>query len=274
MDVDSASPVFRLRLRPFVADQSMSTRPVVRCRATAAKQPVPRLKLRRSFDRAAASFDSVAALPREIAARMTERLLLVQLPARRILDAGCGTGAAAALLRQRFTGALVIELDASEEMLRQRATRPKPGWFRIGRQSTRLAVCDIFAAGLGSPALRLARMPAATFQTGPEPQQRPNFEAPRIFLTHSVRRCRCESQTRAPTGIPFSQPSTPTNRVATGGVAALALPAITRPSPPTSGLQRCRRPLMAAKLFERRRAVAGLACHHVTHCSIPSNRRP
>jgi malonyl-CoA O-methyltransferase len=144
MVVDSVSPVFHVRLRPIGADQSMSWRPLVRYRTTAANQPMPGLKLRRSFDRAATNFDSVAALPREIAARMIERLLLVQLPARRILDAGCGTGSAAALLRQRFTGALVIELDASEQMLRQRATRPKPGWFRIGRRSTRLAVCADF----------------------------------------------------------------------------------------------------------------------------------
>lgn len=96
--------------------------------------------LRRSFDRAAETYDSVAALPREIAQRMTERLLLVQLPVRRILDAGCGTGSAGLLLQQRFDGATVIDLDVSAKMLAQRVARPTRRWLGMGRRPTRLPV--------------------------------------------------------------------------------------------------------------------------------------
>ena len=86
-----------------------------------------RATLRRSFDRAAVGFDDVAALPREIANRMSERLALVRLPVQCVLDAGCGTGHGAGLLRQRYDGAIVIELDLSEKMLR--CAGPRRGWF-------------------------------------------------------------------------------------------------------------------------------------------------
>ena len=103
-----------------------------------------RPELRRSFDRAAANYDSVADFPREIAKRMAERLSLVQLPARWILDAGCGTGGAAPLLQQRFAGATIVDLDASEEMLARRATRRWSSWLRIPRRGVRHAVCADF----------------------------------------------------------------------------------------------------------------------------------
>ncbi len=82
-----------------------------------------RARLRRSFDRAAASFDGAAALPREIADRMSERLALMRLPVARILDAGCGTGHGARLLHRRYRGALIVELDLSENMLRHAPAR-------------------------------------------------------------------------------------------------------------------------------------------------------
>jgi len=105
---------------------------------------VVRPKLRRSFDRAATNYDAVAAFPQEIAKRMVERLSLVQLPARMILDAGCGTGGAASLLQQRFAGAGIVQLDASERMLARRTTRRWPGWLRMGGRDARHAVCADF----------------------------------------------------------------------------------------------------------------------------------
>ena len=63
-----------------------------------------RSRLRRSFDRAASGYDAVASVPREIAARMIERLALVRIPIRMIVDAGSGTGYAAnqSCLRESF----------------------------------------------------------------------------------------------------------------------------------------------------------------------------
>jgi malonyl-CoA O-methyltransferase len=96
-----------------------------------------RNRLRRAFDRAAPKFDSVAALHREIADRMIERLSIIRLNARVILDAGSATGYATKLLRKRFAHSFVIELDYSEVMLRQRANRRRTyvPWSGLQRSS-------------------------------------------------------------------------------------------------------------------------------------------
>ncbi len=100
-----------------------------------------RCRLRQSFDRAAVNFDDVATLPREIANRMDERLTLMRLPVRAILDAGCGTGHGARLLRQRYRGATIVELDLSENMLRQPAARRNWLWRWTAWAAKRSAVC-------------------------------------------------------------------------------------------------------------------------------------
>lgn len=78
-------------------------------------------EVRRSFDRASASYDGAAAVPGEIRARLLERLDFVRLEPRRILDLGAGTGQASRALKQRYRGAEVIALDLSPAMLRQSA---------------------------------------------------------------------------------------------------------------------------------------------------------
>jgi len=123
-----------MRVRQLITDLE---RPVTR-------KLLPAVRLRQSFDGAAANFDSVATLPREIAERMIERLSLVRLPARTIVDAGCGTGHGARLLRRRYTGAVIVELDLSEQMLRQPAARSALRWPWIGSLRRRLALCADF----------------------------------------------------------------------------------------------------------------------------------
>ncbi len=103
---------------------------------------VNRRKLRRTFNRAAREFDRAAALHREIAGRMIERLSIIRLPAKTILDAGSGTGYASKLLRQRFADCFVIELDHSAMMLRQRANRRRNFWQWAGW--SRSPVCADF----------------------------------------------------------------------------------------------------------------------------------
>lgn len=56
-------------------------------------------------------------LRREIAARMHERLEIVKIAPRCVLDAGCGAGADLALLRQDYPVARIIGLDAAPAML-------------------------------------------------------------------------------------------------------------------------------------------------------------
>jgi malonyl-CoA O-methyltransferase len=118
------------------------------------KNTLSRRRLRRAFDRAAREFDSAASLHREIADRMIERLSVIRLSAGTILDAGCGTGYASKLLRLRFAHAVVIELDHSAIMLRQRANRrrsywPWPGWRRS------LVCADFQRVPLGSSSVDL-----------------------------------------------------------------------------------------------------------------------
>ncbi len=74
-------------------------------------------RIRRSFERAASSYDGAAVLQREVSDRMAERLELIKLQPATILDAGSGTGYGARALRQRYDKARVIELDLALPML-------------------------------------------------------------------------------------------------------------------------------------------------------------
>jgi malonyl-CoA O-methyltransferase len=76
-----------------------------------------RRRIRRNFARAAAGYQEVAVLDREVCARMVQRLDLVRLAPTRILDAGTGTGLAAQALKRRYPGAHVTALDFCLPML-------------------------------------------------------------------------------------------------------------------------------------------------------------
>jgi malonyl-CoA O-methyltransferase len=56
-------------------------------------------------------------LRREIAGRMHERLALVKVQPRRVIDAGCGAGADLALLQKDFPAAQIIGIDGAEAMV-------------------------------------------------------------------------------------------------------------------------------------------------------------
>ena len=72
-------------------------------------------RVRLSFERAAPTYDSAA----EVQRRICDRLLagLPDQPVARLLDAGCGTGYAQALLQARFPAAQAVALDLSPAML-------------------------------------------------------------------------------------------------------------------------------------------------------------
>lgn len=82
-----------------------------------------RAAVRRSFDRAAGSYDAAAVLQREVAARLCERMehFAPELKPgpQRVLDLGCGTGQGSTALASRFPAAAVIALDWSRGMLSQ-----------------------------------------------------------------------------------------------------------------------------------------------------------
>ncbi len=75
-------------------------------------------RVRGSFDRAAASYDGVAVLQREIGARLLERLDYIRLQPVTVIDVGAGTGHLSKTLAKRYKAAQIIALDLAVNMLR------------------------------------------------------------------------------------------------------------------------------------------------------------
>ncbi|BAL23329.1 methyltransferase domain-containing protein [Azoarcus sp. KH32C] len=73
--------------------------------------------LKRRFERAAATYDEVAVLAREVGRRMDERLDYIRIQPKRILDLGCGTGADLEMLGKRFPAAQRVGADLAFPML-------------------------------------------------------------------------------------------------------------------------------------------------------------
>ena len=83
---------------------------------------------RRSFDRAAGTYDAAAILHAQVRETLLTRLEFTRLAPRAVLDAGAGTGHASRALKGRYPKALVIALDSSNGMLRMAARQRS--WFR------------------------------------------------------------------------------------------------------------------------------------------------
>jgi malonyl-CoA O-methyltransferase len=86
------------------------------------------LRVRRSFDRAADTYDAAAVLHTEVRENLLQRLELTALAPRTVVDAGAGTGHASRALKRRYPKALVIALDSSPGMLR--AAARQQSWLR------------------------------------------------------------------------------------------------------------------------------------------------
>ena len=72
-----------------------------------------------SFGRAAAHYDDVAVLQRQTGDELLERLDLVKIKPKRIVDLGVGTGRNLNYLAQRYPGAQLIAVDIATGMLQQ-----------------------------------------------------------------------------------------------------------------------------------------------------------
>lgn len=101
-------------------------------------------RLRAAFERAAAGYDETAVLQQEVGRRMRERLDLVKLAPRLVLDVGAGTGEGALALLKRYRRAAVVALDLACAMLRQ--VRRRAGWLRrphlVGGDAECLPIAD------------------------------------------------------------------------------------------------------------------------------------
>ncbi len=103
-----------------------------------------------SFSRAAASYDSVAELQRDVGAQLLNRLPVDFVPSR-WLDLGCGTGYFTRALAERFFGDQGLALDIAEGMLNH--ARPLGGATHfIAGDAERLplqdATCDLIFSSL------------------------------------------------------------------------------------------------------------------------------
>jgi malonyl-CoA O-methyltransferase len=94
--------------------------------------------VRRSFGRAAATYDAAAVLQREVARRMAARLDVVKLAPTALLDAGCGTGEALGALGARYPAATRVALDLALPMLEAARVRDAPPESRLARLAGRL----------------------------------------------------------------------------------------------------------------------------------------
>ena len=89
-------------------------------------------------------------LRREIAARMHERLALVKITPRRVLDAGCGGGADLPLLQKDYPAAQVIGLDAAPAMLGASRVPASPVKSLIARPLPAKAGVDLACGDFGN----------------------------------------------------------------------------------------------------------------------------
>lgn len=122
---------------------------------------IDKARARRSFGRAADSYDAAAILQKMVREEMLNRLNLVKLNPAVILDAGCGTGLASHALQKRYPQSQVLSLDFAYPMLQKtRSTRRQVGLLqhlknlmRVNREH--LLCADIEALPLADNSLGL-----------------------------------------------------------------------------------------------------------------------
>jgi len=101
-------------------------------------------RVRASFERASASYESAAALQAHVAAELLERLAQFRFDPAVVLDLGAGTGRVTGELKRRYRRALVIALDLAPGMLREAGRHQRP-WRRFARvcaDAQRLPLAD------------------------------------------------------------------------------------------------------------------------------------
>ncbi|MEM7563036.1 MAG: malonyl-ACP O-methyltransferase BioC [Pseudomonadota bacterium] len=75
--------------------------------------------VKKSFNRAAKSYDNAAILQEEVLNRLLQRLQYIRHQPETILDIGCGTGKAIRQLQKNYSGARLTAVDLAMQMLHQ-----------------------------------------------------------------------------------------------------------------------------------------------------------
>ncbi|TVP93472.1 MAG: malonyl-[acyl-carrier protein] O-methyltransferase BioC [Thioalkalivibrio sp.] len=92
---------------------------------------IDKRKVRSAFDAAAADYEQHAVLQQEVLDRLLERLDLIRLEPRRVIDLGCGPGTSLRPLARRYRKARVAGLDLSPAMTaraRRQGRWPRRPW--------------------------------------------------------------------------------------------------------------------------------------------------
>lgn len=113
-------------------------------------------RVRRSFERAAATYDACAVLQHEVCKRMLQRLEYIKIEPKAILDAGSGTGNALPELTRRYRRVPIVAVDIAASMLREGRAR-FPWWQTLpGLRPELYPVCaDIEALPLAPQSVGL-----------------------------------------------------------------------------------------------------------------------
>jgi malonyl-CoA O-methyltransferase len=96
--------------------------------------------VRRSFERAAATYDGSNVLQLEVGQRLLAHLDPIRIEPARIVDLGCGTGASFGPLQARYPHARLVGVDFAHAMTR-RAMQRTPSWRRLLRLQHPHVVC-------------------------------------------------------------------------------------------------------------------------------------
>jgi malonyl-CoA O-methyltransferase len=102
---------------------------------------IDKARVRASFNRAAQTYDAAAVLQKLVRDEMFDRLDLIKLSPKKVLDAGCGTGHASFSLQKRFRLAQVFSLDLALGML-EKTYKEQPLFSKLFGQK-RLICADI-----------------------------------------------------------------------------------------------------------------------------------
>ena len=116
---------------------------------------------RRSFERAAATYDSAAVLHREVGERLLQHLDPIRIDPALAVDLGCGTGFFLRALARRYPRAQLVGVDLALPML-ERARSRTPWWRRaLGERAAHLVCGDAEKIPLATASSRASHLSGA-----------------------------------------------------------------------------------------------------------------